>query len=64
MDFTGVIAKINPFLIIFTEIFPYFEVEKYPFRKNLVRACAPPLCHLKGGGERQTTTSTPTGLCK
>jgi hypothetical protein len=42
MDFMGMIAKINPFFIIFTEICPYFEAEKVPlFRKNLVRACAP-----------------------
>jgi hypothetical protein len=34
MDFTGpgVIAKINPFFIIFTEvILRYFEAEKVPF---------------------------------
>jgi hypothetical protein len=37
MDFTGVIAKINPLFIIFMEISPYFETEKLPlFRKNLV----------------------------
>jgi hypothetical protein len=31
------IAKINPFFIIFTEISPNFEAEKVPlFRKNLV----------------------------
>jgi hypothetical protein len=31
MDFTGVIAKINPFFIIFMEISPYFEAEKVHF---------------------------------
>jgi hypothetical protein len=42
MDLTGVIAKINPFFIIFTEISPYFEAGNVPlFRKNLVRACGP-----------------------
>jgi hypothetical protein len=30
MDFTGVIAKINLFLNIFTEIYPHFEAEKVP----------------------------------
>jgi hypothetical protein len=43
MDFTGVIAKINPIVIIFIfmEISPYYEAEKVPlFRKNLVRACS------------------------
>jgi hypothetical protein len=49
MDFTGVIAKINPFFIILTEISLYFEAEKVPlFRKNLVRACSP-LGHLRRG---------------
>jgi hypothetical protein len=47
MDFTGEIAKINPFFIIFTEISPYFGAENVPhFRKNLVRACGP-LGHLR-----------------
>jgi hypothetical protein len=42
MDLTGVIAKINPFFINFTEISPYFEAEKVPlFCKNLIRACGP-----------------------
>jgi hypothetical protein len=50
MDFTGVIAKINPFFIIFTEICAYLEAEKVPlFCKNLVRACGP-LGHTSGGG--------------
>jgi hypothetical protein len=31
MDFTGVIAKINAFFNIFTEISRFFEAEKYPF---------------------------------
>jgi hypothetical protein len=45
----GVIAKINPFFIIFTEIYPYFEAEKVPlFRKNVVQACGP-LGHQRGG---------------
>jgi hypothetical protein len=49
MDFTGVIAKINPFFIIFTEIYLYFEAEKVPlFHKNLIRACGP-LGHPRGG---------------
>jgi hypothetical protein len=30
---------ITPFLIIFTEISPYFEAEVPLFRTNLVRAC-------------------------
>jgi hypothetical protein len=52
MDFTGAIAKINPFFIIS----PYFEAENYHFSVN-VRACYP-LGHLReregergGGGQ-------------
>jgi hypothetical protein len=45
-----VIAKINPFFIIFTDISPYFEAENVPlFGKNLIQACSP-LGHLSGGG--------------
>jgi hypothetical protein len=44
-----VIAKINLFFIIFTDISPYFEAEKVPlFCKNLVRTCGP-LGYLRGG---------------
>jgi hypothetical protein len=44
VDFAGgVIAKINLFFIIFTEISPYLEVEKVPLFRiiNLLRECDP-----------------------
>jgi hypothetical protein len=42
MDFRGVVAKIDSFFIIFTEISPYFEDEKVPLvRKNLNEHAAP-----------------------
>jgi hypothetical protein len=53
MDITGVIAKINTFFIIFTEVSPYFEAEKVTlFRKNIVRACGPRGCLLEGAFEK------------
>jgi hypothetical protein len=45
MDFTGVIAKINPFFIVFWGNFSvwYFEAEKVPlFRKNILHEHAAP----------------------